>query len=62
MTATPSIAASVFELAIAGERAGFAIEQMIELLNAGLAVDTLLRLIEWKLSGPTPLQQSRWIV
>ena len=64
--ATPSIAASVFKLAMAGEQAGFTIEQMIDLLNAGVTVDALLRLIERKLSIP-PAQASappslRWVM
>lgn len=67
--ATPSIATSVFKLALAGEQAGFTVEQMIQLLNAGVTVDTLLQLIEWKLSHAPfsfsetrPLSSSRWIM
>ena len=51
--ATPSVATGVFKLAIAGEQAGFTIDQMIELLNAGVTVDGLLKLIEWKLNLAT---------
>jgi len=64
--ATTSVAASLFKLAAAGEQAGFTIEQMIELLNSGLTVRTLLDLIEWKLSCPpvatNQLHSSRWVM
>jgi hypothetical protein len=42
----PSTARTVYKLAIAGEQAGFRLEQMIEMLNAGITVETLLNLIE----------------
>jgi len=45
----PSLLTAVGKLAIAGEQAGFKIEQMIELLNEGLSVETLLDLIYWRL-------------
>jgi hypothetical protein len=35
--------------AIAGEQAGFTLDQMIELLNSGLSVVALLYLITWRL-------------
>ena len=41
--ATPSLATTVYKLAIAGEQAGLSVEQMIELLNDGITVDTLRR-------------------
>jgi hypothetical protein len=63
--AIPSVAASVFKLALAGEQAGFPVEQMIALLNAGITVETLLKLIEWKLSSapldPSEFRASRWV-
>jgi hypothetical protein len=40
------------KLAVAGEQAGLSVEQMIRLLNDGLAVETLLELIPWVLSWP----------
>ena len=40
---------SIAKLAMAGEQAGFSVEQMIELLSAGLSVATLLDLIMWRL-------------
>ena len=42
---------AIGKLAIAGEQAGFTIQQMIDLLNSGLAVETLLELIAWRLEG-----------
>jgi hypothetical protein len=64
--ATPSVAASVFKLAIAGEQAGFTIDQMIDLLNAGVTVDTLVGLIELRSSTPSvqasELRSSRWVM
>jgi len=38
----PPTAQTVYKLAIAGQQAGFSLEQMIQLLNAG---------ISWKLSS-----------
>jgi hypothetical protein len=45
----PSTAETVYKLAIAGEQAGFTLEQMIQILNAGVSVETLLNWIEWRL-------------
>jgi hypothetical protein len=63
----PSLLAAVGNLAIAGEQAGFSLEQMIDLLNQGLSVETLLDLIFWRLEAlrkPTvrPACSSGWIV
>ena len=38
----PSLGHSIEKLAIAGEQAGFTVEQMIELLRNGLTVETHL--------------------
>ena len=46
---TPNLEESVAKLAILGEQAGFTLEQMIGLSNAGLSVSTLLELIAWRL-------------
>ena len=60
--ATPSIRATIGKLALAGEQAGFTVEQMIWMLNAGLTVEGLLWLIEWRLSCLEALAPfSRWI-
>jgi hypothetical protein len=40
--------AAVNKLAVAGEQAGFSLEQMIQLLDSGLSVETLLELIAWR--------------
>jgi hypothetical protein len=54
--ASASLMVAIGKLVIAGEQAGFSIEQMIDLLNSGLAVDALLELIAWRLEGsPTAL-------
>jgi hypothetical protein len=50
----PSIAQTVYKLAIAGEQAGFSLEQMIQMLNAGVTVESLLYLIEWRLADVDP--------
>jgi hypothetical protein len=58
-----SIALSVYKLALAGEQAGFSLEDMIQMLNAGLTVESLLRLIEWRLRDVVPeAHSSRWIM
>lgn len=53
----------VERLVAAGEQAGFSVEQMIQLLQTGATVETLLRLIELRLF-PTSLasQSSRWVM
>ena len=45
-----TLVSSVDKLAIAGERAGFTVEQLIRLLNAGLSVDSLLQVISRRLN------------
>ena len=60
--ATPSLQTSIAKLAIAGEQAGFTVEQMIRLLNAGVTVEGLISLIERRLPvNPEPLRSSRWV-
>jgi hypothetical protein len=36
---------AIYKLAIAGEQAGFSVEEMIELLTTGVRVETLLDLV-----------------
>jgi hypothetical protein len=43
---------AIRKLAIAGEQAGFTLDQMIQLLNSGMSVVTLLDLIAWRLGPP----------
>lgn len=49
--ASPSLVGAIERLAIAGQQAGFSVEQMIDLLNDGMAVATLLDLIDWRLEA-----------
>ncbi len=63
----PSLILAVNKLAVLGERAGFSIEQMIQLLNAGLSVPNLLELIVSRLAAQEreaiPVFSSpRWIM
>lgn len=48
---SPSLVGAVERLAIAGQQAGLSVEQMIDLLNDSMAVDTLLDLIDWRLEA-----------
>lgn len=57
----PSTAQVVYKLAVAGEQAGFSLEEMIQILNAGVSVETLLHLIELRLSEAAP-SSSSWIM
>jgi len=70
-----SLVTSFYKLAIAGEQAGFSLESMIFLLNAGLTVENLLGLIEQRLAEQKlteqklteqklsmPSSSSRWVV
>ena len=41
----PSLVRTISKLAAAGEQAGFTLEQMIDLLDQGLEVESLLELI-----------------
>jgi hypothetical protein len=63
--ARASLMVAIGKLAIAGEQAGFTIEQMMDLLNSGLAVEALVELIAWRLEGlqsalPTINSDTNW--
>jgi len=60
----PVIMTAIEKLVRAGEQAGFSVEQMIQLLQMGASVETLLSLIELRLSPPTASSRraSRWIM
>jgi hypothetical protein len=60
----PSTVATFYKLAIAGEQAGFSLEDMISLLNAGLTVENLLDLIERRLTAVEPMKpcSARWVM
>ncbi len=40
---------AIRKLALAGEQAGFSLDQMIQLLGSGMSVVTLFDLIAWRL-------------
>ena len=48
----PSLVVAISKLAAVGEQAGFTLKRMIDLLDDGLGVDTLLQWISWLLHGP----------
>jgi hypothetical protein len=45
----PSLVSAIDKLAIAGERVGLTVEQLIRLVNAGLTVDALLEIVGTRL-------------
>lgn len=53
-----SLVHAIGKLAIAGEQAGFSVEQMIEMLNAGLSVESLIDLIAWRLREESQMTQA----
>ena len=63
--ASASLMLAIGKLAIAGEQAGFSVEQMIQLLNDGLTVESLLDLIMWRHQIPNPItppSSEHWII
>ena len=62
--ATPSLVRAIGKLAAAGERAGFTLEEMIQLLDSGVSVETLLELIIRRLEVQPPRSPHRtnWIM
>jgi hypothetical protein len=61
--ARESLVIAISKLAVAGEQAGFSVEQMIQLLDSGLTVERLIELIAWRFERPMPLSaSSRWVV
>jgi hypothetical protein len=62
--ATPSLVRAIGKLAAVGERAGFTLEEMIQLLDSGVSVETLLELIAQRLEHQ-PLesaQPTNWVM
>jgi hypothetical protein len=58
-----SLAETIQKVVTAGQEAGFTLDQMIELLEKGVTVESLLRLIEWRLSLPVVEPHwSRWVM
>jgi hypothetical protein len=60
----PVLAQAIEKLARVGEQAGITVEDMIQILNAGVSVETLLDLIERSLQAPREgtRRSSRWII
>lgn len=58
-----SIMTAIEKLVLAGEQAGFTVEQMIQILRTGESVEALLHMIEWRLS-PLPVEprSCSWIM
>lgn len=52
MPQPPTLVQAVERLAIAGEEAGFSVEDMIRMLNAGVSLETLLDIIDRSLQPP----------
>lgn len=44
-----SLPVAIEKLAIAGEQAGFTVDQMIQLVSLGFTADALLEVIAWRL-------------
>jgi len=54
---------AIAKLVVAGEQAGFTVEQMIQLLETGASVEVLLDLIELRLfPDVATLRSSRWVM
>lgn len=51
----PKLVMAISRLAIAGEQAGFSIEEMIDMLNSGVSVSTLVALISSRLEDDPAL-------
>ncbi len=63
----PILISAIRKLAIAGEHAGFSIEQMIQLLDEGISVEALIDLIAWSLehrecSHPSTSSATTWVM
>jgi hypothetical protein len=58
-----SLAAAFEKLVIAGEQAGFSVDQMFDLLETGMTIGMLLQLIELRLSASVlSPSASRWVM
>jgi len=59
----PVIMTAIQNLALAGEQAEFTVQRMIQMLQTGATVETLLSLIELRLcpSAASP-SSSRWVM
>jgi len=61
---TITLERAVYKLALAGEQAGFRLDEMIGMLEAGVSVETLLTLIEVRLRSTVPesSETSGWVM
>ena len=55
----PKLVMAISRLAIAGEQAGFSIEEMIDMLNSGVSLSTLVALISSRLEDDPVLPVQR---
>jgi hypothetical protein len=54
---------AIAKLVLAGEQAGFTVEQMIQLLQTGTSIEVLVSMIEWRLLPCTSEPcSSRWMM
>jgi hypothetical protein len=54
---------AIEKLVLAGEEAGFSVEQMIQILQTGVSIEALLCMIEWRLCPPAmEPRSSRWVM
>jgi hypothetical protein len=58
----PIIMTAIQKLVLAGEQAGFTVEQMIQMLQTGATVEILLSLIELRLCPSPASPSSRWVM
>ena len=60
----PSLVRAIGKLAAVGERAGFTLEAMIQLLDSGASVEMLLELIILRLESQPPQsrQSANWVM
>jgi len=62
----PLLISAIHKLALAGQQAGFSVEQMIQMLNEGVSVEELIEVIGLRIEGceqklpPNP--NSAWVM
>ena len=62
----PLLKSAIYKLALAGEQAGFSVEQMIQMLNDGISVEQLIEVIGLQIEGDErklpPNPNSAWVM
>jgi len=54
---------TITKLIRAGEEAGYTLEQMIQLLENGMSLSSLMELVEWRLTSATIEPRAyRWVM